>query len=137
MRNLKVAGWVLGACLAMALSASAAGRIHRGVVVVPSFSAGGWYNPFPYGIYEPYGVYPPTYSNAGEVELKTNVKDADVYINGAYAGKARKLKSMWLRADSYALEIRVPGYAPFTEKIYVVPGKTIKVTADFPSAPHA
>jgi archaellum component FlaF (FlaF/FlaG flagellin family) len=108
--------------------------------VVPSFSYGawGWRDPFPYyGIYGPYGAYAPVYTNAGEIVLKTNVKDADVFINGAYAGKAGKLKSMWLRADSYSLEIRAPGQPPFTERIYVVPGKTLKIHADFPSTPHS
>jgi hypothetical protein len=135
MRNIKIAGLILGACLVMALPASAARRIRGGIAVVPAFGSWGWHDPFAYGIYGPYGVYPPIYSNAGELQLKTNVKDADVFINGAYAGKAGKLKSMWLLANTYSLEIRAPGHTPFTEKIYVVPGKTLKVDADFPTTP--
>jgi hypothetical protein len=137
MRKIQIAGLILGACLAMALPASAAGWRRGRMVIAPSFYTWGWYEPFPYGLYDPYGAYPPIYSNAGEVHLKTNVKDADVYINGAYAGKAGKLKTMWLRAAAYSLEVRTPGHSPFTERIYVVPGKTVKVETDFSSAPHS
>jgi hypothetical protein len=134
MRHIKMAGLILCLCLAMVLPASAMGRFRGGIAVFPAFSPWGW-GPYPYGVYAPYEVYTPVYSNAGEVELKTNVKDADVFINGAYAGKAAKLKSMWLFADAYALEVRAPGRTPFKEKIYVIPGKTIKVEADFPTTP--
>ncbi len=140
MKKLKVAGWILSACLLMALPASAAGRFRGGIAVVPAFRPWGWYDPFYYGFYGfygPYAGYPPVYSTAGEVKLKTNVKDADVFINGAYAGKAGKLKSMWLRPDTYTLEIRAPGRAPYSERIYVVPGKTITVQANFDSAPQS
>jgi hypothetical protein len=88
----------------------------------------------PYGLYGPYDLYPPVYSNKGEIQLKTNVKDADVYINGAFAGKAGKLKSIWLNPDAYSIEVRTPGAAPYSQRIYVVPGKTIKVEAYFPTA---
>ncbi len=74
------------------------------------------------------------YSNAGELKLSTNVKDADVYINGAFAGKAAKLKSIWLPPNEYNVEIRAAGYAPYSERIYVLPGKTIRVQADLAAA---
>jgi hypothetical protein len=108
------------------------GRYRGKIGVAPAL---GWWSPYPYGIYDPYGVYEPIHPNSGEVKLKTNIKDADVFINGAYAGKAGKLKSMWLLANAYSLEVRAPGRTPFREKIYAVPGKTIKVEADFPTTP--
>ncbi len=80
---------------------------------------------------------PLVYSNAGEVKLKTNVKDADVYINGAFAGKAAKLKTMWLPQAEYNLEVRAAGYGSLASKIYVVPGKTINVQADLTAAPKS
>ena len=81
-------------------------------MVGPAFAYYGWYNPYFYARYEWYGPYEvyPMYSNTGELKLKTNVKDADVYINNAYAGKAAKLKTMWLRPDAYNLEVRAAGY---------------------------
>jgi hypothetical protein len=136
MRNIKIAGFILFACLVMPLPVSADGG-HRGgyrggrIVVVPSFGYWGWYHPYYYGYYGPYGYFPNAYANLGHVKIKTNVKDAEVYINGAYAGKADKLKSMYLNPDSYSLEIRAPGKAPIVQKLYVLAGKTIKVEADF------
>ncbi len=138
MRSLKVAGLVLGAFLIMALPASAHGRFRGGAIVVrPAIGFwGGWYDPFywgPYGWYGPYygyGAYPAYYSNVGELKLKTNVKDADVYIDGAFAGKAAKLKSLRLRPKAYDLEIRAAGYVPYRERLYVTAGKTLKVQVD-------
>ena len=64
-------------------------RYRGGIVAYPAFGFWGGYHP-PYGYYNPYPVY---YTNAGEVKLATNIKDADVYINGAYAGKAAKAEN--------------------------------------------
>jgi PEGA domain len=138
MRPLKVARLVLGAFLILTLPAGAAGRFRGGIVVGPAYGPWGWYSPFygPYGWYG-YGPFPAYYSNTAELKLKTNVKDADVYIDGAYAGKAEKLKSMWLRPDAYDVEIRAPGYAPFARRFYLMPGKTTKVKADLVLAPKA
>jgi hypothetical protein len=136
MRKLIGVGLVLGACLAMTLTASADGRMHGRIFVGPGFGSFGGYDPYFYSPFGPYEFYTDVHPNAGQVQLKTNVKDADVYINGAYAGKAGKLKSMWLRSDTYSLEIRAPGARPYTQKIYVIPGKTIKVEAYFSTAAH-
>jgi hypothetical protein len=145
MKKLMAAGFVLSACLAMTLPASAregryggahyGGGFYRGgIAIVPSFGFG-WNDPYlyGYGFYGPYELYPRVYSNTGEVQLKTNMKDADVYINGAFAGKAGKLKSMWLHPDTYSIEVRAPGATPYSQRIYVVPGKTIKLEAYFPT----
>ncbi len=132
MRSLKLAGLILGAFLVMALPANAHDRFRGGrIAVIPSFGYWGWYSPFYYGAYRPYGYYPETYSNLGEIKLKTNMKDAEVFINGAYAGKAGKLKSIYLNPDNYNLEIRVPGRTPYVKQVYVLPRKTIKVEAYF------
>ena len=139
MKTLKITGLLLAAAMIMTLPASAHGRFGGGVVVVPSIGAWNWYYPYfgPYGAYGPYPVYQGVSSGAGELKLTTNVKDADVFINGAYAGKASKLKTMWLRPDTYNLEVRAPGHAPYSERIYVVPGKTMRVDALLPSAPQS
>ena len=134
MRSIRVVVLFVGAFLLAALPVAAQGRWRGGRVVVPIIRPWGWYGPFGYyGVYEPYGFYRPftMYNgNAGEVKLDTNVKNAEVYINGALAGTAGKLKSIWLRADAYNLEIRAPGYTPFEQKVFVIAGKTIRVHAD-------
>jgi hypothetical protein len=137
MKILKVAGLLLATTLILTLPASAYGRFGGGVVVFPSIGA--WYYPYfgPYGLYGAYPVYQGVYSGAAELKLKTNVKDADVFINGAYAGKASKLKTIWLRPDTYTLEIRASGYAPYSERVYMLPGKTMHVDAKLTSDPQS
>ena len=99
------------------MSASAAVRVFVGGPVY-----GGLYVPYwgPYWGYR-YGYFP----NSGEVKLETKVKDAQVFINGAFAGTTHDNKTMHLRPGSYNLEIRENGQTPFSEKIYVAAGKTV------------
>ncbi len=89
------------------------------------------YDPFFYGPYmypgflTGYGYHP----NMGEIKLRSDDKDAWVYLDGALAGKAEKLKSMWLEPGSYQLEVR-SGDKKFGRKVYVLSGKTLKLVAD-------
>jgi PEGA domain-containing protein len=90
---------------------------------------GGWYRPF-WGPY--WGPYWSPYSydahpDAGEVKLETKVKDAQVFINGAYAGTTKQNKTMYLRQGSYTIEIRGLGRSRYAEKVYVVAGKTLRL----------
>jgi PEGA domain len=101
----------------------------RGAVVFgrPYYSFG-WYSPFwgPYwGPYwgGPYAYY--NHPNSGEVKVDTPVKDAQVYIDGAYAGTTHENKTMHLRPGSYNIEIRAGGQPHFSQRVYVVAGKTI------------
>jgi hypothetical protein len=110
----------LGSALLAPMSASAAVRVFIGGGPVVY---GGFYRPFWGPYWGPYGYS--YYPNAGEVKLDTKVKDAQVFINGAYAGTTHDNKTMHLRAGSYNIEIREHGQTPFAEKVYVAAGKTI------------
>ncbi len=112
------------------VSASAQHRHGGGVVVVGSF-IGGWYSPFWGPYWGPYvggywgpGYYDP-YPNTGEVKIDTRVKDAQVFVNGAYLGLAHDNKTVHLRPGAYKFEIREPGREPYTASIYVTIGKTL------------
>ena len=115
------------AAAVMALAPLSATAAVRGGFVVggPRFY-GGWYGPYwgsywgPWG-YGPYDVYP----NSGEVKLDTKVRDAQVFINGAYAGTTHENKTMRLRPGAYNIEIREEGRTSFAEKLFVVAGKTL------------
>jgi hypothetical protein len=61
----------------------------------------------------------------GEVKLDTKVKDAQVFINGAYAGTTKENKTMHLRPGKYNIEIREGGQVAFNQQVYVAAGKTI------------
>jgi hypothetical protein len=115
-----------GAVLLAMLPAAAAAR----VIIRPGF---GMYYGAPYGWYAPYWGPHPYYwgpyvaPNAGQVKLDTKVKDAEVLINGRYAGTVHELKTMTLRAGDYSIDVRSPGHVPFHQDIHVVAGRTIKL----------
>jgi len=123
---------VLAAAL-MTLAPVSASAAVRGFVVYgrPYYGGwyggwGGWYAPYWGPYWAPYGGYY-AHPNAGEVKIETKVKDAQVFINGAYAGTTKENKSMYLRPGSYNIEIREGGSTPFAQKVYVVAGKTMKL----------
>jgi hypothetical protein len=64
------------------------------------------------------------------LKLDTSVKDAEVYIDGAYAGTVGKLKTMYLRPGSYDIEVRAAGRTQFDKKVYVAAGKTLHLNPD-------
>lgn len=84
-----------------------------------------FYSPF----YWPYAggfAYTP---DKGQVKLKVNLKNAEVSLDGAYAGTADHLKNMWLDSGAYNLSVSAPGREPFQQRIYVLSGKTLKIEA--------
>jgi hypothetical protein len=92
----------------------------------------GWYGPYAYGYGYPYwdgrdGAYgsSPRY---GDVKITDAAKDALVYIDGGYAGKAGDLKKFHLTTGDHTIELRDPsGHAFHQEKIQVLPGKTLEI----------
>ncbi len=133
---MKRALLVLAIAIVMLVPAGAsASEQHRGVVVVHPY-AGLWYGPFAGPLWGPYWNWGPYWSpywypaynlhpNTGVVKLDTKVKDAQVFINGAYAGTTHDNKTIYLRPGAYKIEIREAGRTPFTENVYVVVGKTV------------
>jgi hypothetical protein len=85
-----------------------------------------WYSPWLHpGLYTGFGYQP----NMGELKLNSSDKDAAVYIDGAYAGPAEKLKSMWLEPGAYNIELRDPAGLRFERRVYVLTGKTLQLRA--------
>ncbi|HLH41277.1 MAG TPA: PEGA domain-containing protein [Bryobacteraceae bacterium] len=102
---------------------TASAAVGVGVVVAPGFYGPVWYRPFWAGYWGPgpYYVFP----NSGAVKLDTKVKDAQVFINGAYAGTTKENKTMHLRPGSYSIEIREAGQTRLSQQVYIAAGKTI------------
>ena len=126
------------AALVVTLPASAAVRYRGGIGFGygygPMFGPWGyWYEPYYYGMYP--GVI--SHPNAGLVKLDTKVKDAEVFVDGAFAGTVRDMKSLWLRQGSYNLEVRSPGRATYSAKIFVVNGKTVHVHPELALEPKS
>jgi len=92
-----------------------------------SYWGPGWgWGPY-WGAWGPaYGGYY-AYPRTGEVKLDTKVKDAQVFINGAYAGTTHENKTMHLRPGNYNIQIRQDGQQEFAQNVYVTAGKTLKL----------
>jgi hypothetical protein len=119
---------VLMVCITAALMMAPLAAHASRVIVAPAFGWGGYgpyWGPYPY----PYGYYGYTPAT-GAVKFDTSVKEAEVYIDGAYAGTVRKLKTMYLRPGSYDIEVRAAGRTQFDKKVYVAAGKTLHLNPD-------
>lgn len=119
------------ALLSFAPAASARGRFGWGGGFYYPYSYGwygpGWYNPW-YG--PPYGYYPG--ANAGNVKIKTEVKDASVFVDGGYAGPAHKLKKFALRPGTHDIALRDPnGKTFYQERVNVLLGRTVEIRPDY------
>ncbi len=91
-------------------------------------TASAWYSfwaPYPY-----YGPGSFAYNNGrGEIRLTAEPRAAEVYIDGGYAGTADKLKSLWLDPGAYDLTVSYAGRESFHQRLYVLSGKSLKITA--------
>ncbi|MEP7354381.1 MAG: PEGA domain-containing protein [Acidobacteriota bacterium] len=113
---------VVGGLLAMLPGQASAARVflgggfRTGVVIGP-----GWGYP--------YGGYGAVYGGqrTGQLKFDTPNKDAQVFINGAYAGTVRELKTTHLRPGTYDIQVQRPGAPNFAQRIYIVAGKTLHV----------
>lgn len=94
------------------------------------YYAYGFWDPF-WGPFSPYS-YPVDLgygSGKGELQLKADPKDAEVYIDGAYAGTVQRLKNIWLEPGAYDLSFSAAGREPFQRRVYVLTGKTLSISA--------
>lgn len=139
---LAKAALALGMVLA-AMPAAEARGFRGGIYVGPVYRPFGWgyYGPYGYpgyyGYYGGFGYPISSHPNSGQLKIDTKQKDAQVYINGAYAGLAKDMKSTWLKQGTYNLELRAPDGQNFAEQIYVVAGKTMHVHPQLPADSHS
>lgn len=89
---------------------------------------GGYWDPFwgPYPFASPM-AYNVAGADKGEVHLKDAAPQSEVYIDGAYAGVAKDLRTLWLAPGAYKLEVRAANQPTVEKKIYVLTGKTLNV----------
>ena len=127
---------LVGVCAFAATSeAQYRGRGRGGRVVVGSY----FYDPFffdPwYGLDYQWGLYPPyrNYNFAPEASVKLEVKpkEAEVYIDGYYAGIVDDFDGAFqrLRVDpgEHEIALYLDGYRPVTQKLYLTANNTFKV----------
>jgi hypothetical protein len=93
-------------------------------------------------LWDPYGDYPLSYPtgyfgrNDGRGEVKITLeprtvdpKLAEVYVDNAFAGTADHLKNIWLEPGAYELSILSKDSTAFRRRIYVLSGRSLKITA--------
>jgi hypothetical protein len=141
---------------------NAASDGHKLHLRLGTISLGAGYSHFSGSTYYPYGAYPfplfgweysafwfpywgtypffaPGYfaygSAKGEVKLAAEPKTAEVYLDRAYAGTANHLQSMWLDPGAYDLSLAANGREDFHQRIYVLSGKSLKVSAKLGTEP--
>src|SRR5215469_548625 len=81
--------------------------------------------PYPY-------AYPPDYmaANFGFVKIKTDRKDASVFIDGGFADKIAKAKKYALRPGNHDIELRdSDGRTIYKERVAVTVGRTTELHA--------
>ena len=122
---------------------------YRPYVFRPRFSIGfGIYSgyPVPYTYSYPYPVYVYGYgaprevvitpgSNAyGGVALDITPSDADVWVDGEYAGKVEDFdgttQPLTLTPGTHRIQVQAPGYEPMTVDVGIQPGQVIPYQGD-------
>lgn len=89
-----------------------------------------WYPPtvVRYGSYGSFG-YP-----TGELRLKVRPREAQVFVDGYYAGTVDSFdgvfQSLRLETGDYRIQIVLPGYEPLDVDVQIVPGQKVTVEAD-------
>jgi hypothetical protein len=98
---------------------------NQNVVVVEPIRVFDPFYTYPY----PY-AYPPDYmaQNFGYVKLKTDLKNASVYVDGGFADRIAKAKKFALRPGNHEIEVRdTEGATLFKQKVDVLVGKTTEL----------
>jgi hypothetical protein len=92
----------------------------------------------PVRVFDPFFAYPYPYAyspdymaaNFGYVKIKTDSKDASVYIDGGFADKVEKAKKFALRPGNHDIELRdSDGRTLYKERVAVTVGKTTELRA--------
>jgi hypothetical protein len=92
----------------------------------------------PIRVFDPFFAYPYPYAyspdymsaNFGYVKIKTDSKDASVYIDGGFADKVEKAKKFALRPGNHGIELRdSDGRTLYKERVAVTVGKTTELRA--------
>jgi len=93
-----------------------------------------YYRPFfydPLWIPYPYVGYPYAVGTHGDVKLQVTPKQAEVYVDGFYAGVVDDFdgafKHLQTTPGGHAITLHLEGYRTVTENIYVRPDETVKM----------
>jgi hypothetical protein len=103
----------------------------------------GGYGPHPaygtYGYGYGGGAWQPTGYDIGGVRLKIRPRDAQVFVDGYYAGLVDDFdgtfQSLRLEQGGHKIEVRMPGFEDLELDVHVQPGRTITMREDLRPRP--
>ena len=82
----------------------------------------GWYDPYPPAVYATDGY-------DGALKIKVKPRDAEVYVDGYFAGEVDDYDGVFqklrLEPGPHRIEIRLEGYEPLTFEVRIQPDRTI------------
>jgi len=142
MGPLRLPSLTVGLLLAIGSLSPASGGVRLGTISVGAgygyYSGPGWFGYYPPFFYDPWIGYSyfgsPVYlipqPDKGQVSLQSPYKGAEVYLDNAYAGTTGELKKFWVAPGVYELEVRPKDHPPKKKRIYVLTGKTLKVSLE-------
>lgn len=109
----------------------------------------GWGDPFGYGYGGGYGgggyggggggyAVSRSYRESGNLRLKIDPKDAEVYVDGYYVGVVDSFngtfQKLGLDSGNHKIEIKAPGYEATTIDVLITPGETVTYKGDLKRA---
>lgn len=116
-----------------------------GSIGFANFGAYGAYGAYGYGAYgAPYAHYAPyplytTGYDIGGVRLRIRPRDAQVFVDGYYAGLVDdfdgSFQQLRLEPGGHKIEIRMPGFEDLELDVHVQPGRTITLQEDLRPRP--
>ena len=106
----------------------------------------GWGDPFGYGYGSGYGggygygggsggyAVSRSYHESGNLRLKIDPKNAEVYVDGYYVGVVDSFdgafQKLGLDSGNHKIEIKAPGFEPTTIDVLITPGETVTYKGD-------
>lgn len=113
----------------------------RSVVVVGAYYRPFFYDPwyYPYYPYGLYGPFPPyayggQFGFASSVRLQVEPKDAEVFVDGYYAGRVDDFDGFFqrlrLEAGEHEIELYREGHRSIKQRLYLQPGETYRIRHD-------
>lgn len=104
-------GWVI-----------APGCVIAVLLLTPSLSEAQYPYPYPYGL---------AYDVSSSLRLQAEPREAEVYIDGYYAGTVDEFDGVFQRLriepGEHEIELYLPGHRSFQRKLYLQPGRTFRI----------
>ena len=81
--------------------------------------------------YYQYPIYGGRYDNSGSVRLQVSPSDAEVFVDGYFAGRVDDFDGVFQRLNiapgEHEIQVYLAGYRPFTQRFYLQPGKSFNI----------